>query len=152
MRWRQPEASASTVIVRRHIVMIGIVGAVLIGLVLQIQRWINLSMMDPLPSPVKVRLSVLSATIDSFQLDHGRGPVALNDLLQPNGNPDSKPYTTPDRLLDPWGEPIRYVCIAPDCKLYEITSLGSDRKPGGTGHAQDTVLNASGDFTSTSSR
>jgi hypothetical protein len=152
MRWRQAETSAPAVIVRRHIVMIGLVGAALIGLGLQPQRWINSSMLDPLPSPVRVRLSALSAVIDSFQFDHGRGPIALSDLLQPGINPDSRPYTTPDRLLDPWGEPIRYVCIERDCELYELTSLGSDRKPGGTGDAQDTTLDASGDFTSTSSR
>ena len=137
---------------RHRINVIGLLGMVLIGLGLQMQRWMNAPIRDRLPSPVKVRLASLSGVIEVFQLDHGRGPIALNDLLQPSVNPDSMPYTTPDRILDSWGEPIQYVCIERDCMLYELTSLGSDRKPGGTEHAQDTVLNASGDFTSTSSR
>lgn len=90
----------------------------------------------------RLQIEALTSALDLYFLDTGRYPAAsegLNALMRRPGNTNqwNGPYLKGDTLpLDPWGNP--YVYRSPGERApYEIISLGSDGRDGGTGNAAD---------------
>ena len=90
----------------------------------------------------RLQIENLGSALDHFSVDAGRYPntsEGLEALVQrpPTVKTWSGPYLKGGRVpLDPWGNPYQYrspVERAP----YEIVSLGSDAREGGTGTAAD---------------
>ena len=71
--------------------------------------------------------------IDMFTLSTGRLPKTLDELLE-GGDPTYGPYAKAEDLVDQWGARVIYTRQAKD---YQLTTLGSDGKPGGDGDAED---------------
>lgn len=90
----------------------------------------------------RLQIEALTSSLDLYFLDTGRYPAAsegLNALMRRPGNVGqwNGPYLKGDTVpLDPWGNP--YVYRSPGERApYEIISLGSDGRDGGTGNAAD---------------
>ena len=90
----------------------------------------------------RLQIEALSNSLDLFYLDTGRYPTTSEGLAALARNPGdaagwSGPYlkghAVPD---DPWKHPYVYRSPARNAP-YEITSLGSDGRQGGTGNATD---------------
>jgi general secretion pathway protein G len=75
-------------------------------------------------SMAEMELQELESTVELYILENGAPPATLDDL---------------DRLVgtDVWGTPYVYRV---DGETFEITSLGSDGAPGGTGSAADLTV------------
>jgi len=90
----------------------------------------------------RLQIEALSNALDLYYLDTGRYPASnegLSALVKRPGNVNTwnGPYIKGDIVpLDPWGNP--YVYRSPgDRAPYEIVSLGSDGRDGGSGNAAD---------------
>jgi len=90
----------------------------------------------------RLQIEALSSALDLYFLDTGRYPASsegLNALMRRPGNVTAwnGPYLKGDIVpLDPWGNP--YIYRSPGERApYEIISLGSDGRDGGTGNAAD---------------
>ena len=90
----------------------------------------------------RLQIEALSNSLDLYYLDTGRYPASnegLSALVKRPGNVNTwnGPYIKGDTVpLDPWGNP--YVYRSPgDRAPYEIISLGSDGRDGGSGNAAD---------------
>ena len=89
----------------------------------------------------KAQLDALEKVLDQYRLDVGRYPdqeAGLKALVtKPTNEPKwSGPYLRKDIPLDPWGR--AYVYKFPGEKgEYDLTSLGKDGQPGGTGENAD---------------
>jgi general secretion pathway protein G len=90
----------------------------------------------------KIQIQSLTSALDLFYLDAGRYPSSaegLTALVQPVGGVASwnGPYLKGGNLpLDPWGKP--YVYRSPgEHGAYDVVSLGSDGREGGSGTAAD---------------
>jgi len=90
----------------------------------------------------RLQIESLGSALDLFYIDTGRYPTTsenLDALVKRPAGVDiwNGPYVKGSRVpLDPWGNPYHYrspVEKAP----YEIVSLGSDGREGGTGTAAD---------------
>jgi len=77
--------------------------------------------------------------ITNFQIDVGRIPKDLNELVKNNGNKRwDGPYLKKKEIpLDPWGNPYLYEVSSSSVLGYKITSYGSDGAPGGDKIAKD---------------
>lgn len=90
----------------------------------------------------KLQIESFGSALDLFFLDTGRYPTSsegLDALVQrPAGvNVWNGPYVKGGRVpADPWGNPYLYRSPS-DRAPYEIVSLGSDGREGGTGTAED---------------
>jgi len=89
----------------------------------------------------KAQISALSKALDTYRLDTGHYPATeqgLNALVTRPAN-ESKwdgPYLDKAVPPDPWGRP--YVYKAPgEHGEYDLSSLGKDGQPGGTGDGAD---------------
>ena len=85
-----------------------------------------------------IALDSLQGKIESFELDIGRPPTSLNELLTSNAPNWQGPYARVAELRDLWGHPIVFEVlreIPGDC--VRLTTLGPDGKPGG--EVADTV-------------
>jgi general secretion pathway protein G len=91
----------------------------------------------------RLQIESLSSAIDLFHLDTGRNPTSsegLDALTQRPANVSvwNGPYLKNGRVPnDPWGNPYQYRVSAERTPAYEIMSLGSDGREGGTGTAAD---------------
>jgi general secretion pathway protein G len=90
----------------------------------------------------RLQIEALSNALDLYYLDTGRYPASnegLSALVKRPGNVNTwnGPYIKGNIVpLDPWGN--AYVYRSPgDRAPYEIVSLGSDGRDGGTGNAAD---------------
>lgn len=90
----------------------------------------------------RLQIEALSNALDLYYLDTGRYPASnegLSALVKRPGNVNTwnGPYIKGDTVpRDPWGN--AYVYRSPgDRAPYEIVSLGSDGRDGGTGNAAD---------------
>ncbi|TFW13959.1 type II secretion system protein GspG [Massilia arenosa] len=90
----------------------------------------------------KAQIEAFEKSLDTFRLDVGRYPTTeegLNALMVAPQNAAGKwngPYLKKGVPPDPWGHPYAYK--APGTKAeYEVSSLGKDGQPGGTGEAAD---------------
>ncbi|MBA3930731.1 MAG: type II secretion system protein GspG [Xanthomonas sp.] len=77
------------------------------------------------------QLQTLSGKVETYQLDTGRYPTQLSDLVT---NPGAAgwlgPYAKESELQDPWKNPIDYR-IPGEAQRFDLISLGADGKVGG---------------------
>jgi general secretion pathway protein G len=94
----------------------------------------------------QAQISSLGAALDAYRLDSGRYPTSeqgLNALWQaPVSEPRPSnwrgPYLRQPPPTDPWGAP--YLYRAPGDHTpngFDLSSMGQDGKPGGTGESAD---------------
>jgi general secretion pathway protein G len=135
--WRRLSGSAGFTLIEMLVVL------VIIGLIMGLvgPRVLNY-LTDARMKAARLQIEALSSALDLYFLDTGRYPAAsegLGALVRRPGNvgtwngPYLKGETVPP---DPWGN--AYVYRSPgDRAPYEIISLGSDGRDGGTGNAAD---------------
>jgi general secretion pathway protein G len=88
------------------------------------------------------QMQMLSQALDSFRLDTGHYPTTEQGLpilwakSSEVKNWDG-PYLPKPVKADPWGNPYHYKQPGKDGNPYDLYSLGSDGKEGGTGDAKD---------------
>lgn len=77
------------------------------------------------------QLQTLSGKVENYQLDTGRFPTQLSDLVTNPGAPGwLGPYAKESDLQDPWKNPIDYR-IPGETQRFDLISLGADGKVGG---------------------
>ena len=77
------------------------------------------------------QLQTLSGKVENYQLDTGRFPTQLSDLVTNPGAPGwLGPYAKESDLQDPWKNPIDYR-IPGQTQRFDLVSLGADGKVGG---------------------
>ena len=97
---------------------------------------------DARSKSANLQIESLSSALDLFYLDTGRYPTTAEGLgalvaRVPNVDRWNGPYLNQASVpLDPWGNQYEYRAPG-DNGPYEIISLGSDGRKGGTGDAQD---------------
>lgn len=90
----------------------------------------------------KVQIESLSTSLELYKLDTGQYPDGRQGLValvqRPANLPSwNGPYLKKDRVpLDPWGQPYFYVYPGRH-GVFDIISLGADKKEGGQGEDQD---------------
>lgn len=84
------------------------------------------------------QVSRLSMAVESYYLDTGTTPDALQQLVENTANEKgwNGPYVKPSSLKDPWGKPYEYV-FPGEHGEFDIFSLGADGQPGGDGNKAD---------------
>lgn len=90
------------------------------------------------------QMKSISSALDRYRLDTGKypeGEVGLKALMTNEGNVPGwdGPYMTNEIPPDPWGRPYVYRVPGDNGKDYDLRTLGSDGKPGGTGEDLDVV-------------
>jgi general secretion pathway protein G len=90
----------------------------------------------------KAQIEAFEKSLDTYRLDVGRYPTTEEGLAALMAAPAAAtakwngPYLKKGIPQDPWGHPYQY--RAPGSQgEYEITSLGKDGQPGGTGDNAD---------------
>ena len=117
------------------LVVIGLIAAVAIP---QVMRLLE----SAKHKAARIQLETLSQSLNYYQLDIGGYPTTeqgLKALWQSPGQNEAwgGPYVRQERqLLDPWGHPFIYRAPGQDSD-YDLISLGSDGKEGGTGDDAD---------------
>jgi general secretion pathway protein G len=92
----------------------------------------------------KAQIDSLEKALDQYRLDTGRYPTAQQGLAALFSKPADEPrwagpYLKREAPPDPWGRP--YVYRAPGARGdFDLLTLGRDGQPGGSGDAQDVVL------------
>lgn len=77
------------------------------------------------------QLITLAGKVDQFQMDTGRLPESLEQLVSASGVPNwLGPYAKTEELRDPWGNAIQYRRPG-SAGPYELVSLGADGQAGG---------------------
>ena len=90
----------------------------------------------------KVQIESLSTSLELYKLDTGQYPDGRQGLValvqRPANLPSwNGPYLKKDRVPpDPWGQPYCYVYPGRH-GVFDIISLGADKKEGGQGEHQD---------------
>jgi len=79
------------------------------------------------------QIQTLAQKIQQYELDTGRLPASLDDLVRP---PEGVagwlgPYARAGDLVDPWKTPIEYRAPG-EGQRFDLLSLGADRTPGGS--------------------
>lgn len=79
------------------------------------------------------QVATLAGKIENYQLDTGRLPAQLEDLVRaPSGVSGwLGPYAKADELNDPWGKPLIYR-VPGQGQPFELVSLGRDGSEGGS--------------------
>jgi len=88
----------------------------------------------------KSQIQTLAGKIENYQLDTGKLPAKLDDLVaQPAGAAGwLGPYAKPAELNDPWGHAIDYRAPGQG-RPFDLMSLGKDGQPGGSSYDADIV-------------
>ena len=69
----------------------------------------------------------LPSAIDMFEMDTGRYPTSLDELLQqPSGITNWRGPYLKKPALDPWGKPYQYKAPGDHNKDYDLWSMGKD--------------------------
>lgn len=86
----------------------------------------------------KSQIQMLADKVDNYQLDTGRLPGKLDDLVAQPGGVSGwlGPYAKPAEFNDPWGHAIEYR-VPGEGRPFELLSLGKDGQPGGTSYNAD---------------
>ena len=87
----------------------------------------------------KIRIQSLAGNIEMFRLEVGRYPANLGELVRAPGGTEGKwngPYGKDVDLKDAWGNDYTYA-VPGQGKPFDLTSMGSDGRPGGEGEAKD---------------
>ncbi|AWV06449.1 general secretion pathway protein G [Lysobacter maris] len=81
----------------------------------------------------KSQVTTLAQKVDSFQMDTGRLPTTLDELVTaPSDAPGwLGPYAKAQELKDPWGHDIEYRTPG-ESGPFDLVILGKDGKVGGT--------------------
>lgn len=111
-----------------------IIVIVLIGLVLTVVGSRILGGSDRAKTNlVKSQLQTLAGKIEQFEMDTGRKPGALGELVTaPTGVAGwLGPYAKEADLKDPWNNAIQYRLPGESGASFDLVSLGADGKPGG---------------------
>jgi general secretion pathway protein G len=87
----------------------------------------------------KAQMSMLETSLDTFRLDTGNYPKALNELIKSDQKNWDGPYLPKDIPLDPWGNPYVYTSPGENGKPYTLMSYGKDGVAGGTDNNEDIV-------------
>ena len=84
------------------------------------------------------QVSRLAMAVESYYLDTGQTPEALQQLVENSSNDAgwNGPYVKPSSLKDPWGRDYEYV-FPGEHGDFDIFSLGADGQPGGEGNNAD---------------
>ena len=80
----------------------------------------------------KAQVQTLAEKVQQFEMDTGRLPGALEDLVKAPGGASGwlGPYAKESELKDPWNHP--YVYAAPgEGRAFDLSSLGKDGQAGG---------------------
>jgi general secretion pathway protein G len=135
--WRRLRGSPGFTLIEMLVVL------VIIGLIMGLvgPRVLNY-LTDARIKAARLQIEALTSSLDLYFLDTGRYPASsegLNALMRRPGNVATwnGPYINGDTVpLDPWGNP--YIYRSPgERAAYDIISLGSDGRDGGTGNAAD---------------
>ena len=93
----------------------------------------------------RIQVKNIAQAVELYYLDLGAYPApeqGLQALVQPTGPAWRGPYVRDARgLVDPWGHPYLYRSPGLGGSPYEVYSLGSDGKVGGTGEGADVASN-----------
>jgi len=112
--------------------------AVLLGIPTPVHRLGLPSLRDK----ATVKLNELSNALILFRLDVGRFPSTAEGLhalvLDPGVRNWAGPYLTKSLPEDPWGSDYQYRAVGID--RFHLWSWGTDRRKGGAGEAEDTVI------------
>ena len=85
----------------------------------------------------KAQIGAFKTAITAFQLDMGRMPSSLSELVTNTGDKNwDGPYLGDTTIVpkDPWGSEYLYEYPSSHgADSYEIKSYGKDKTPGGTG-------------------
>lgn len=89
-------------------------------------------------SLARSQIQTLAGKVENYQLDTGRLPEKLEDLVTSPANVVGwlGPYAKASELNDPWGNLIQYRTPARS-QPFELVSLGKDGKPGGDSYDAD---------------
>ncbi|WP_407529118.1 type II secretion system major pseudopilin GspG [Methylobacterium oryzisoli] len=89
----------------------------------------------------RIQVKNIAQAVELYYLDLGTYPTSqqgLQALVQPTGAAWRGPYVRDARgLIDPWGQPYLYRSPGAGGVPYEVYSLGSDGKVGGSGDGAD---------------
>ncbi len=89
----------------------------------------------------ELKLKTIQTYINQYQLRYNEFPRELRDLMQCNDvtGPNCLPIvSSEDELKDVWGSMVQYRLTGDG--RYELKSLGSDKKEGGSGAATDLIV------------
>lgn len=86
----------------------------------------------------KSQVATLAQKVESFQMDTGRLPTALDELVTQPGDAAGwlGPYAKDSELKDPWGHAIEYRAPG-EGRDFDLVILGKDGKPGGSSYDTD---------------
>ena len=122
---------------------------VIIGLISAIVVPQTLGQMDRAKvRTARLKMESVAAALEMYAADLTEYPTAAQGLAAltepPEGVADwAGPYLSDKALLkDPWGADIAYAPPSSPGDRFRLTSLGSDKAPGGTGFKRDIVLQA----------
>jgi general secretion pathway protein G len=89
-------------------------------------------------SLARSQVQTIAGKVENFQLDTGRLPAKLEDLVVDPGNVGGwlGPYAKATELADPWGHPLQYRTPG-QAQPFELESLGKDGQPGGSSYDAD---------------
>lgn len=81
----------------------------------------------------KSQVMTLAQKVEGFQMDTGRLPSTLDELVTEPGNAAGwlGPYAKAAELNDPWGHPVEYRAPG-DSSDFDLVILGKDGKVGGS--------------------
>lgn len=90
----------------------------------------------------RAQLDAFRKALEAFRIDNGRYPTTEEGLQALVTAPAGAsrwhgPYLQDAVPTDPWGSPYRYQAPGENGHDYQVTSLGADRAPGGTGQDAD---------------
>ena len=86
----------------------------------------------------RIRIQQLAGQIEMYKLEVGRYPENLQALVKQPGGTDkwNGPYAKDPDLKDAWGNDYSY-SVPGQGKPFDLSSMGSDGRPGGEGEAKD---------------
>ena len=85
----------------------------------------------------KTQIAGVVAQLQAFQLERRALPGASQGLKALSDAPSAIYYLDADRLIDPWGNPYRYLVPGPMGQAFEVLTYGADNQPGGDGENAD---------------
>lgn len=86
----------------------------------------------------QIMVQKLTQSVAEFNLDTGKYPNSLDDLVNDTGDAMwMGPYTKEKDLKDPWGEPYHFSSSSQHGQSFDIYSYGADKSPGGEKLASD---------------
>ena len=86
----------------------------------------------------KSQVQTLAGKVEQFQMDTGRLPNSLDELVTAPGNASGwlGPYAKEAELKDPWGNAVEYRTPG-ESGAFDLVVLGKDGKIGGSSYDSD---------------